>query len=54
MLDTYVEMELDDDVGFKKKEDGQIRCSFPSFVRFSEANEITKDLSQCRLEVQPS
>ena len=46
MLNTHVDMELDDDVGSKKKKDGPIRCSLPSFVRFSEAKEIIKDLSQ--------
>lgn len=36
MLNTHVEMELDDVLGSKKKKGGQIRCSLPSFVRISE------------------
>lgn len=47
-------MERDDVVWSKKKKDGQIRRSLPSFVRFNEAKEIAKDLSHWRLEVQPS
>jgi len=42
MLDTHVDMGLDDDVGSQKKKDGQIRFSLPSFVRFSKTKKKSK------------